>query len=80
MRALCDVFLGDVLVDHISHPLSSRFRGKGQRRISDCGHLIEHCIGQAVSAQRRHREGDVLLPQFGHHLFHQRFDGAVICG
>jgi hypothetical protein len=77
-RALLDVRLGDVLVDHVAHALRA---GLGrERQPADPGQrqLVEQILVEPVRAQRRHRHRHAALAQLPRERLDQRRDAGKI--
>ena len=58
-----ELLFGDVLVDHVAHALGARLGREGDAGRAHAADVVEHGLFEAVGAQRRDAERDLLRRQ-----------------
>ena len=75
---LHEVLLCHALVDDVAQALRARFRCERQARLSHLLHLVGEVDGEAVDAQGRQREADLLVAEVRHEVVDETAEAGVV--
>src|SRR5690606_3980308 len=72
LRRLHELLFGDVLVDHVTHALSARFRRKSEPRRAHLAHVVEQVFRQAISSEAGYTEAHSFRGGFFNQTLNER--------
>ena len=75
---LHEVLFRHALVDDVAQALRARFRREGQARLPHLLHLVGEVDGEAVDAQGRQGEADLLVAEVRHEVIDESAEAGVV--